>query len=79
VTVAADTDLPATATEIRTGGKVIGALGTVAGRKGLAIIRIDRAGAAMAAGTPILAGETPVTVTLPAWSGLEFITAESED
>lgn len=79
VTVAADTDLPATGTEIRTGGKVIGTLGTVAGRKGLAIIRIDRAGAAMAAGTPILAGETPVTVTLPAWSGLEFITAESED
>ena len=79
VTVAADTDLPATATEIRTGGKVIGTLGTVAGRKGLAIIRIDRAGAAMAAGTPILAGETPVTVSLPAWSGLEFITAESED
>ncbi|MCD2171930.1 CAF17-like 4Fe-4S cluster assembly/insertion protein YgfZ [Rhizobium sp. C4] len=79
VTVSSDTTLPATGTEIRTGGKVIGALGTVTGRTGLAIIRIDRAGAALAAGTPILAGETPVTVTLPAWSGLEFITAESED
>jgi tRNA-modifying protein YgfZ len=79
VTVSADSALPETGTEIRTGGKVIGALGTVAGQTGLAIIRIDRAGAAMAAGSPILAGETPVTVTLPAWSGLEFITAESED
>ena len=79
VTVSADTALPEKGTEIRAGGKAIGALGTVAGQTGLAIIRIDRAGAAMAAGTPILAGETPVKVTLPAWSGLEFITAESED
>lgn len=79
VTVSAEASLPETGTEIRTGGKAIGALGTVAGQTGLAIIRIDRAGAAMAAGTPILAGETPVTVALPAWSGLEFITAESED
>ena len=79
VTVSADSALPETGTEIRAGGKVIGALGTVAGKSGLAIIRIDRAGAAIAAGTPILAGETPVTVALPAWSGLEFITAESED
>lgn len=79
VTVSAEAALPETGTEIRTGGKVIGTLGTVAGSKGLAIIRIDRAGAALAAGTPILAGETPVTVVLPAWSGLEFITAESED
>lgn len=79
VTVSADTALPEKGTEIRAGGKAIGALGTVAGKTGLAIIRIDRAGAAMAAGTPILAGDTPVTVALPAWSGLEFITAESED
>lgn len=79
VTVSAGVALPETGTEIRTGGKVIGALGTVAGDQGLAIIRIDRAGAAMAAGVSFLAGETPVTVTLPAWSGLEFITAESED
>ncbi len=79
VTVSADTALSEKGTEIRAGGKAIGALGTVAGQTGLAIIRIDRAGAAMAAGTPILAGETPVKVTLPAWSGLEFITAESED
>lgn len=79
VTVSADATLPETGTEIRTGGKAIGALGTVAGQIGLAVIRIDRAGAAIAAGTPILAGETPVTVALPGWSGLEFITAESED
>ncbi|HWU63112.1 MAG TPA: folate-binding protein YgfZ [Ensifer sp.] len=79
VTVTAATALPTSGTEIRAGGKVIGALGTVTGMSGLAIIRIDRAGAALAADTPILAGETPVNVALPAWSGLEFITAESED
>lgn len=79
VMVSADLDLPPKGTEITAGGKAIGALGTVAGNKGLAIIRIDRAGAALAAGIPILAGETPVTVALPAWTGLEFITADSED
>ncbi len=79
VTVSAETDLPASGTEIRTGGKVIGELGTVAGQTGLAIIRIDRAGTALASGTPIVAGEVPVTVALPAWSGLEFLNAESED
>lgn len=78
-TVSADAALPETGTEIRAGGKAIGVLGTVAGRVGLAVIRIDRAGAALASGTPVLAGETPVMVTLPVWSGLEFPTAESED
>jgi folate-binding protein YgfZ len=79
VTVSADAALPASGTEISTGGKAIGTLGTVAGQSGLAIIRIDRAGAARSSGTPILAGETPVTVALPAWSGLDFPSSASED
>ena len=79
VTVSADAALPATGTDIRAGGKALGTLGTVAGQKGLAIVRIDRAGAALAAGSPISAGDVPVTLTLPVWSGLDFPTAESED
>lgn len=78
VILSADASLPATGTEITIGGKPIGALGTVAGERALAIVRIDKAGAAMAAGEPILAGDVPVTVTLPSWSGLTFPAAAEE-
>ncbi|MGX9991075.1 CAF17-like 4Fe-4S cluster assembly/insertion protein YgfZ [Rhizobium sp. Z1P35] len=78
VTVSAATALPATGTEITAGGKPVGTLGSVEGGSGLAIVRIDRAGAAMAAGTPLLAGETPVSLTLPAWSGLVFPASADE-
>lgn len=79
VVVTADTALPATGTEITAGGKPIGTLGTVAGNRGLAIVRIDRAGEAIAATTPILASDTVVTLSLPAWSGLTFPTSASEE
>lgn len=78
VILSADASLPATGTEITIGGKPIGALGTVAGDRALAIVRIDKAGEAMAAGEPILAGDVPVTVTLPSWSGLTFPAAAEE-
>lgn len=78
VILSADASLPATGTEITIGGKPIGALGTVAGERALAIVRIDKAGEAMAAGEPILAGDVPVTVTLPSWSGLTFPAAAEE-
>ncbi|MGA1801204.1 YgfZ/GcvT domain-containing protein [Rhizobium sp. HT1-10] len=72
VLVLAEIDLPATGTPILAGGKPIGALGSVAGKHGLAIVRIDRAGAAMAEALPILADETALVLALPAWSGLSF-------
>ncbi len=78
VILSAQASLPATGTEITIGGKPIGALGTVAGERALAIVRIDKAGEAMAAGEPILAGDVPVTVTLPSWSGLTFPAAAEE-
>lgn len=78
VILSADASLPATGTEITVGGKPIGALGTVAGDRALAIVRIDKAGEAMTAGEPILAGDVPVTVTLPSWSGLTFPAAAEE-
>lgn len=78
VILSADASLPATGTEITIGGKPIGALGTVAGHRALAIVRIDKAGEAMAAGEPILAGDVPVTVALPSWSGLTFPAAAEE-
>jgi folate-binding protein YgfZ len=78
VSVSADAALPATGTEITAAGKPVGTLGSVAGNKGLAIVRIDRAGEAITAGTPLLAGDVPVSLTLPAWSGLSFPSTADE-
>ncbi|MBB3647155.1 hypothetical protein FHX14_003359 [Rhizobium sp. BK619] len=78
VTVSAATALPETGTEISAAGKPVGTLGSVEGDHGLAIVRIDRAGVAIAAGTPLLAGETPVSLVLPQWSGLVFPTSADE-
>jgi len=78
VTVSAATTLPEAGTEITAAGKPVGTLGSVEGGSGLAIVRIDRAGAAMAAGTPLLAGETPVSLVLPEWSGLVFPASADE-
>ncbi|MBC2774515.1 folate-binding protein YgfZ [Rhizobium sp. AQ_MP] len=78
VIVSAEIALPASGTEISIGGKSIGTLGTVAGERGLAIVRIDKAGEAMAAGDPILAGDVAVTLVLPAWSGLTFPSSAEE-
>lgn len=48
VIVEADADLPDTGTPVTVDGKVVGRLGTAQGRHGLAMVRIDRAGASSA-------------------------------
>ncbi|MDE1996652.1 MAG: folate-binding protein YgfZ, partial [Rhizobiaceae bacterium] len=78
VTVAGSADLPAGGTELTAGGKPIGTLGSVNGTAGLAIVRIDRAGEAIATGTPILAGDEAVSLALPFWSGLAFPNSADE-
>lgn len=72
VIVKSEAALPATGTELLAGGKPIGALGSVSGTLGLAIVRIDRAADAINSGTPITADGASVTVELPAWTGLAF-------
>jgi folate-binding protein YgfZ len=74
--VTADEALPASGTEITAGGKVIGTLGTVLSREGLAIIRTDRAGSAIEAGTPITAGDVELWLSLPEWTGLQMAAGE---
>ena len=76
VIATAATALPASGATITAGGRDIGTLRTVEGAAGLAVVRIDKAGEAMAGGTPILAGDVAVTLALPAWSGLEFPAAD---
>ncbi|CCE95285.1 Aminomethyltransferase Glycine cleavage system T protein [Sinorhizobium fredii HH103] len=72
VIVASKAELPPTGTSLTINGRPIGSLGTVQGKAGLAIVRIDKAGEAIAKGDPILAGDVPVTLTLPGWTGLAF-------
>ncbi len=72
VTVKAESALPAVGTDIVAGGKPVGTLGTVRGSAALAIVRIDRVAEALATGAVLLAGDVPVSLTLPAWSGLSF-------
>jgi folate-binding protein YgfZ len=78
VTVVGESVLPATGAEITSGGKPMGTLGSISGNRGLAIVRIDRAGDAIASATPILAGDVAVSLSLPAWSGLAFPTNADE-
>ncbi|MGD9477121.1 YgfZ/GcvT domain-containing protein [Shinella sp. G-2] len=72
VIVKGDGALAAPGTDLLAGGKPIGALGSVSGALGLAIVRIDRAADAINSGTPITADGAPVHVELPAWTGLAF-------
>lgn len=58
-------DLPSTGTSITANDRELGALGSVAGNIGLALVRIDRVKDAMDSGTPILAGETAIDLAIP--------------
>ncbi|MGN6778437.1 CAF17-like 4Fe-4S cluster assembly/insertion protein YgfZ [Rhizobium sp.] len=78
VIVNGSAELPPPGTELIVGSKPIGTLGSTAGNMGLAIVRIDRAGEAIAEEAPIKAGEVDVTASLPVWSGLSFPTRADE-
>jgi folate-binding protein YgfZ len=79
VTVAAATELPPPGTPLTAGSAAIGTLGSSAGSAGLALVRLDRAKAAMDAGTPITAGSTVVTLTLPAWAAFGWPAGTAAD
>lgn len=78
VQVSAETPLPESGTELSASGKPVGTLGTVQGTTGLAIVRIDRVGDALANGVEVLAGSQPVILALPLWTGLTFPTTAAE-
>jgi folate-binding protein YgfZ len=61
----ASSPLPAPGTEIFANGRPLGALGTVVGGAGLAIVRIDRVKEAIDAGQPIMADGTTLTLAIP--------------
>jgi folate-binding protein YgfZ len=68
VPVAIDGAAPPPGTEITAVGRPLGRMGSTAGARGLALLRLDRAAEAEAAGEPILASTARLTVALPAWA-----------
>jgi tRNA-modifying protein YgfZ len=66
--VEAQDDLPPGGADIRADGRAIGTLGGTSGKRGLAIVRIDRVKDALEAGKEISAGDVPVTLSIPGWA-----------
>jgi len=58
----------ASGAEVTAGSAVIGAVGSVADRRALAMVRLDRAAEAKAKGEPLRAGGVPITLRQPAWA-----------
>ena len=68
VPIASATPLPATGTDIKAGDVTIGALGSVSGTHGLALLRLDRVAEFAAQGVALTAGDTVITVNIPSWA-----------
>lgn len=68
MTVVADTALPTEPSPISVGSVEIGRLGSVAGSRGLALVRIDRVAEALRDGIPLSAGGVTVRVEVPAFA-----------
>lgn len=71
--VALDGDPPSAETEIRAGDKLIGTLLSSAGRRALALIRLDRLAEAT---EPLLTGAVTVTVLKPRWARFDVPNAK---
>ena len=68
--------LPASGTSVEADGVPIGSLGSVSGTSGLALIRLDRAEAALAAGQRLHAGGVKITLRRPAFARFAVPVAE---
>ncbi|MFC7399511.1 YgfZ/GcvT domain-containing protein [Chelatococcus sp. GCM10030263] len=65
-------EAPAPGTTVEAGGKPVGHLGSRAGRRALAMLRLDRVADAMAEGTPILAEGRALTLEKPSFVRFPF-------
>ncbi|PWL18194.1 folate-binding protein YgfZ [Falsochrobactrum shanghaiense] len=68
----AQSALPAMGTPVKVGEREIGTLGSSADGLGLALVRIDRVKDALDSGTPIMAGDSAITLSLPPHVGFGF-------
>jgi tRNA-modifying protein YgfZ len=69
--------LPASGAAISAGGVEIGKLGSVAGNRGLALVRIDRAAEFAEKGEGLHAGAVPVGIDLPSWASFSLTSKET--
>ena len=72
VALGADRKLPEPGADITIDGRAIGRLGSSDGQSGIGLVRLDRLGAAIAAGATVLAGGMPVRATLPDWATYDW-------
>ena len=68
VPVVADGALPDSGTAIKAGGVEIGTLGSTAGSRGLAMLRLDRAAEFAAKGEALRSGDVELRIELPPWA-----------
>ena len=71
VPVEGEAELPASGTSIEAGAATIGTLGSVSGKAGLALIRLDRAEQALAGGKELTAGGVRLRLRRPAFAQFE--------
>lgn len=79
VPVAIDGPAPPPGSEIAAAGKPLGRMGSSAGARGLALLRLDRVAEAEAAGAALLAGGSRLTVMLPDWARFTLPHAEAAE
>jgi len=60
---------------VEAGGLPIGSIGSVDGAFGLALLRLDRVEDAVSTGTPLMAGETRITLRRPSFAKFDVPTA----
>ena len=72
--------LPDAGTPVMAGEKAIGTLGSSAGARALALVRLDRAEEAKTNNVQITAGGVPISVALPGWAKFGWpVTVAAED
>ncbi len=63
---------PSSGLQVLAGDKEIGQLYSTANKRGLAMLRLDRAAEALSAGTPITAGGIEIRLVKPDWAQFDF-------
>ena len=63
---------PALGVAVTAGGKPMGTMGSAAGGRGLALLRLDRVDEALATGTPLMAGDVELRLVKPTWARFAF-------
>ncbi len=72
IPVAFDGVAPATGSAVTAAGRSLGTMGSSAGHRGLALLRLERVDDALAAGAALTAGHVSLRLVKPAWARFAF-------